>query len=308
MADEVFESYAQNGEDIILWRALRDVVNGRYVDVGANDPVHFSITKAFYDRGWRGISVEPSPQFAALHREQRPGDIVAEVAVTSKSDGPLILHEIGDTGLSTLVNSVGERHASKGWAVRDIEVATKTLDAILAEAQWDDLDIHFITIDVEGAELDVLESINLKRWRPWVLVVESTAPLSTEQTHESWEPIVIEAGYEFCLFDGLSRYYVAAERADQLKANLSYSASVFDSYTTAERRDHDRELVALRAHVDELRADASDRADALQRAYNRAAQLDSEIEALHRTRSWRITAPLRLLHRTKPQIQPGVES
>lgn len=52
-------SYAQNHEDIMLWRALKSVQNGFYVDVGANDPVLDSVTKLFYDRGWSGINIEP---------------------------------------------------------------------------------------------------------------------------------------------------------------------------------------------------------------------------------------------------------
>ena len=58
-----FISYAQNNEDVLLWRALGHVRDGFYIDVGANDPVEHSVTKAFYDAGWRGISIEPLPAF-----------------------------------------------------------------------------------------------------------------------------------------------------------------------------------------------------------------------------------------------------
>ena len=54
-----FISYAQNFEDVILRRALKDIEKGFYVDVGAHDPVIDSVTKAFYDLGWRGINIEP---------------------------------------------------------------------------------------------------------------------------------------------------------------------------------------------------------------------------------------------------------
>ncbi len=162
--------------------------NGRFVDVGANDPTVFSISKAFYDHGWRGISVEPSHHFAQLHRDQRPGDIVVEAAVASRGGGTVTLHEIDDSGLSTLRDEVRDRHASQGWKVREVEVPTKTLNEILDEAKWDGLDIHFMTVDVEGAEGDVLASIDLDRWRPWILVIESTEPLTTSPTHSEWEP------------------------------------------------------------------------------------------------------------------------
>ena len=56
-----FVSYAQNYEDLMLWRALRHVEQGFYVDCGAYDPEEHSVTKAFYERGWSGINIEPVP-------------------------------------------------------------------------------------------------------------------------------------------------------------------------------------------------------------------------------------------------------
>jgi FkbM family methyltransferase len=290
VTDEVLLSYAQNCEDVVLWRALRHVPNGRYIDVGANDPTVFSITRTFYDHGWRGISVEPSHHFAQLHRDQRPGDIVVEAAATSQSETKAVLHEINDTGLSTLVDEVRERHASHGWEVHDVEVAATTLNAILEQSNWEGLDIHFMTVDVEGSEGDVLASIDLRHWRPWVLVIESTAPLSTEQTHTAWEPLLLKADYEFCLFDGLSRYYVASEHGDDLRTALSYSASVFDSFQSYSQRELMMRTEGLAGEVDGLRA--REQAATAQRQL-----LELELEAIRHTISWRVTAPLRAVHR-----------
>src|SRR5271169_5465726 len=75
-----FVSYSQNGEDVMLWRALRHVRNGVYIDVGANDPVIGSVTKAFYDSGWTGINIEPVPEYFVLISEMRPLDINLQVA------------------------------------------------------------------------------------------------------------------------------------------------------------------------------------------------------------------------------------
>ena len=61
-------SYAQNFEDVILWRALKDVDRGFYVDIGAQDPITDSVSLCFYEAGWRGVHVEPSPHFAARIR------------------------------------------------------------------------------------------------------------------------------------------------------------------------------------------------------------------------------------------------
>ena len=55
-------SYAQFLEDIQLYRALKEIKNGFYIDVGANHPLDHSVTKLFYEKGWSGINIEPSPE------------------------------------------------------------------------------------------------------------------------------------------------------------------------------------------------------------------------------------------------------
>lgn len=289
VVDEVFQSYAQNGEDVVLWRALHNIPNGRYVDVGANDPSYLSITKAFYEHGWRGIAIEPSHNFAQLFRTQRPDDIVVEAAVASKGRGSVTLHEIEDSGLSTLRADVRDRHASHGWQVHEVEVPTKTLDEILEEADWAGLDIHFMTVDVEGAEGEVLASIDLERWRPWILVVEATEPLTTSPAHGEWEPQLLRAGYRFCLFDGLSRYYVAGEHADELVDALSYGPSVFDNFETYSQREVMGRLVTATENGLHWYAVAEAREPYVQRT----SDLEAKLAAMEQSRSWRVTKPLR---------------
>src|SRR4051812_11935071 len=75
---EPFLSFSQNGEDVVLMRALGHLGPGRYIEVGANDPTDDSVTRAFYNRGWSGITVEPMQDYAQRHRQQRPRDILVE--------------------------------------------------------------------------------------------------------------------------------------------------------------------------------------------------------------------------------------
>jgi FkbM family methyltransferase len=231
-----FASYSQNGEDVVLWRALRGVTQGRYIDVGANHPHEASVTMAFYGRGWSGITIEPDPEFAQLQRQARPRDHLVEAAITTEDGGEVTFHVIDGTGLSTLDDDLVNMHALSGHSTHDIVVPTRRLDAILQEQGWGEQEIHFMSVDTEGSERGVLESINLKVWRPWVLVIEATMPNSTRSTREEWEDLVLAAGYRFCLFDGLSCFYVANECRDQLAHALSYSACVLDNYTTPELR------------------------------------------------------------------------
>ena len=80
-----FISYAQNYEDVMLWRALKNVKQGFYVDVGAAWPEQDSVTKAFYDRGWNGINIEPNQELLSSLISSRPADINLGVAIGNET-------------------------------------------------------------------------------------------------------------------------------------------------------------------------------------------------------------------------------
>jgi len=310
VTNDPFVSYAQNGEDVVLWRALHSLTPGRYVEVGANDPKTHSISKAFYDRGWSGIEIEPVPAFAQRFRAARPKDTVVEAAITSEDVETVTLHVIPDSGLSTLRDDVGAEHARSGWAVEEVSVPARRLDYVLAEHVPAGDDVHFMVIDTEGAERQVLESIDLKTWRPWVLVIEATAPMSDERTHEAWESLVLAAGYQFCLFDGLSRWYVADEHAALLPAldhpacalDLWISRATYEAVQRAEALTAENavlldQLIKWRGQVLARWAEAASAAvhspGAGGVASHESARLRAELDAMQQTLSWRVTAPLR---------------
>lgn len=220
-----FLSYAQNFEDVMLWRALGHVDGGRYVDVGAQHPRIDSVSRAFYERGWRGVHVEPVPAFADLLRADRPDETVLQVALAER-EGALTLNVFADTGLSTAVASYARRHeAERGYAGERIEVPVLTLASALASLAGKD--VHWLKIDVEGFELQVLQGWDSEALRPWVMVVEATVPNSPQTDFDSWEPILVAAGYRFVYFDGLNRFYVAAEHAE-LAAAFRCPPNIFD--------------------------------------------------------------------------------
>ncbi|RYF60888.1 MAG: FkbM family methyltransferase, partial [Comamonadaceae bacterium] len=126
-----FVSYAQNFEDVMLWRALRSVQRGFYIDVGAQSPDLDSVTRAFSDAGWRGINVEPHPGYHADLLERRPRDINLRCALGDRP-GIATIHLVGATGLSTLDQSIAGRHVDAGYAIERTQVDVETLDAV-----WD---------------------------------------------------------------------------------------------------------------------------------------------------------------------------
>ncbi len=225
-----FVSYAQNFEDVLLWRALRDIGKGFYIDVGAAHPDVDSVTRAFYDRGWSGINVEPVPSFARRLRAARARDLTLELAL-GETDGRTELLVVEGTGLSTTSRDAGEGYERAGYDVSAVEVPVATLASVCREHAPGA--IHFLKIDVEGGERAVLAGADLGAFRPWIVLVEATAPLSSAETHAEWEEILLAADYRFVWFDGLNRFYVAAERADALAPHFRAPPNVFDDFLRA---------------------------------------------------------------------------
>lgn len=234
-------SYAQNYEDVMLLRALRNIEHGFYVDVGAQDPIADSVTRLFYERGWRGINIDPVEYWYRRLCEDRPEDVNLNVAV-GNDPGPLKLFEVLDSGLSTVDESFARRHAEAGFALEERLVECRRLDSILDE--YGSGTIHFLKIDCEGAERSVLESVDLGRWRPWIILLEATEPLSQVPTHGQWEGQLTSNGYVFAYADGLNRFYVASEKHDLLGAFL-VPPNVFDGFVTRRESDAVRRLEQL---------------------------------------------------------------
>ena len=210
----------------MLFRAFKDIPDGFYIDVGAHDPIIGSVTKLFYDRGWSGINVEPGPRFAALCAD-RPRDLNLNYAVGAP--GPIKLYEIS-SGLSTEHHEIASRHAAEGYEVSEREVESVALSTVFERVG--DREIHFLKIDTEGAERQVILSGDFSVSRPWLLVVEATYPNTQIASHHDWEPLLETAHYRMVWFDGLNRWYVAEEHFDRLSSVFSSPLNVFDNYLT----------------------------------------------------------------------------
>ncbi len=205
-----FISYAQNFEDIVLWRMFRICVDtGFYIDVGANDPTSDSVTKAFYDRGWHGLNIEPSPKFYKRLCAERTRDINLQIAV-SDCEGKLTFFDAGE-GLSTVDVNVAANLSRDGRQLVERSIPAQTLSAICE--QYAEGEIHFLKIDVEGHEFSVLRGMDFQRWRPWILLIESPFNIEPE-----WRSLLTDARYREVRCDGINRYFLAEEHMNLLGA------------------------------------------------------------------------------------------
>ena len=223
-----FDSYAQNFEDIMLYRALKEVERGFYVDVGANDPLNNSVTRSFYEIGWRGINIEPVYSLFEKLVRYRPNDINLQIAMSDRVGQCDFWEIITNTGLSTLDYKIAEKHKREyGLLSNNYIVKVDTLTNICKKFLV--REIHFLKIDVEGWENLTIKGLDLKRIRPWIILIESTAPMSQEPIYQIWEPLILENGYHFIYFDGLNRFYLANEHSE-LDVRFSSPPNVFDNF------------------------------------------------------------------------------
>lgn len=283
-----FISYAQNFEDVMLWRALQGVGSGFYIDVGAAHPDIDSVTRAFYDRGWTGINVEPVPGSARRLAAARLRDVTLPVAL---SDTPgrtrfFVVGASSDTGLSTMLPGVLDDYREHAFDIQDTEVEVETLAEVCRRHAPGP--IHFLKVDVEGAERAVLAGADFQAFRPWIVLVEATAPMSSVETHGEWEGLLLAAGYRFVWFDGLNRFYVADERADALERHFRLPPNVFDGFVRAGDSDWVRRLgqaEVLQAEAATRTRIAEERGDALVLRLAGAEAGAAELEARGRQRA-----------------------
>jgi FkbM family methyltransferase len=217
-------SYAQNGEDIVLARAYSEQADGFYVDVGANEPTHDSVTRYFYDRGWNGLNIEPQTDCFERLRAARPRDVNLNIGVGEKPDRLAFFFVPDAAAMSTFSAERVAKLEREGYRVERHNVQVTTLEAVFAE-HVGDRTVEFLKVDIEGLEEQVLGQFDWARWRPRVVVVESTVEVSP------WEQRMISTGYRRTLWDGINVFFVRDEDADELGPALSIPATtVLDSY------------------------------------------------------------------------------
>jgi len=292
------------------------VQQGCYVDIGAEHPIIDSVSKAFYEQGWRGVHIEPVSEYATLLRQDRPDETVLQIAL-SDHVGVLELNVFPDTGLSTGIKEFAEQHVrTHGFQYKVMQVPMLTMRDVLGSLTG--TDVHWLKIDVEGLEEAVLRGWDHHGLRPWIVVMEVTSPMSKELRFEGAESILIQAGYRFVYFDGLNRFYISSEHPELAAAfesppnvfdeiQLSASSSLCHVLIEQHQRERDEwqvQLAELDTNLRNVQADADARlrdamADADTRVHNAQADADTrvrnaQVAAYTRLRNARADADARL--------------
>lgn len=221
-------SYTSNMEDVLLRRCFRDLPVGNYIDIGAHHPTSASVTRWLYDQGWSGVNVEPGDGIQAL-RSERPRDINLQIAVTDQSGEATFWVHSANPGTSTLATDVPDSVLGLAGKVKPIKVVTETL-ATIFDRHFPDQLVNFVKIDAEGAEDPIIRSTDWRKYRPELLVIESTEPYSTVRRAESWPEHLRECGYDLVYFDGINDFWLRDESMHRAAA-FKVPVNVLDNFT-----------------------------------------------------------------------------
>lgn len=169
------ECYSQEGEDLFIWGFFKTRRFGFYVDIGAYHPIKYSNTYLLYKNGWRGINIDARPGSMDLFEKYRPNDNNLEAAISS-TEKELCYYMFDEPGLNSFSEKLSTERNKKTSIhkiVNKIQLKTERLDKIMDKCVSASKKIDILTIDVEGAEFDVLSSMDWSKYKPTLIVVET---------------------------------------------------------------------------------------------------------------------------------------
>jgi FkbM family methyltransferase len=179
--------FSQNGEDVVLQRFFHNKKDGFFVDVGAHHPVRFSNTMKLYLHGWRGINIDALPGSMKAFNEIRPEDINLEIGI-SQGNSALEYFSFNEPALNTFDPEVAKsKHGKNGYLIeKTIIIQTVPLSELLDKHIPGNTAIDYMNIDVEGLDMQVLQSNNWAKYKPLIISIESNNNSSTLAENETY--------------------------------------------------------------------------------------------------------------------------
>lgn len=170
-------SFSQDGEDLCLYSYIMEEnpnYKGFYVDIGALDPFRFSNTCLFYLYGWHGINIDATPGSMKKFNQYRTNDINIETVISDKPDKEIDYFIFNEPALNCFDESRLSEILSKPQykLLETRKLKTKTINEILDKYVPAGQKIDFITLDIEGVDVEVIRSLNYEKYAPDYFIVE----------------------------------------------------------------------------------------------------------------------------------------
>ena len=164
------KTYSMDGEDTNIKKYFDKKKNGFYVDVGAYHPVHRNNTMLLYQMGWEGINVDISDFSIKLFNHLRPRDTNLNLAISKTNGYVEMFYQKKLSQLLTIKKEIA-KNVFQG-KIKNKKILSKTLTEVLNKSKYYKKKIDFLDIDAEGADLDVLESLDFSMYSPELICVE----------------------------------------------------------------------------------------------------------------------------------------
>ncbi len=164
------KSYSMEGEDLEILRLSNDINNGFYVDVGCYHPTHLNNTFLLYKKNWRGINIDISEFSIDLFNHLRPEDKNINCAISNVDEEIDYYHQKEISQLTTIKQAEAKKRMQ--GPIKKRKIQSYRLTTILNRSKFSNRKIDFLNIDLEGADLDALKSLDFEIYRPRIICVE----------------------------------------------------------------------------------------------------------------------------------------
>lgn len=191
-------SYSQCGEDLIVDYVfrLRGIDRPSYLDIGANHPYYLSNTAYFYQKGGRGINVEANPYLSDQFKSARPEDITLNIGV-GPTESELTFFIMEDNTLSTFSKDECDSMIKNGKALKETKVVRLTTIQNILDEHYNGKFPDFLSIDIEGLDLEILKTIDYSKSTPLIICVEAAeySPSGAGKRKDELINFLVDKGY-----------------------------------------------------------------------------------------------------------------
>ena len=158
------------GEDLIISDLTKNIKNGFYVDAGCYHPLHLSNTYLLYKRSWNGINIDISEFSIKLFNYLRPNDVNINSAVSNTEKEISFYYQKKLSQLSTIKKAISNERMQGN--IKEKKIKSLKLNSILNQSKFKNRQIDFLNIDVEGADFEVLKSLDFTIYEPKIICIE----------------------------------------------------------------------------------------------------------------------------------------
>ena len=164
------KSYSMDGEDVVISNYFKDKEKGFYIDIGCYHPIHRNNTFLLFKKGWQGMNVDIHDFSIELFNYARPKDLNYNFAVSNKNEKIKMFFQKELSQLST----IDQNQAKKAFqgTIKEKEIQAYTLNEILNFSKLNNKKIDLLDIDVEAADLKVLQGLSFEKFKPELICIE----------------------------------------------------------------------------------------------------------------------------------------